>query len=139
MDALRSIPAADFSPLLRRDDIEFHVLQTEIRGADAAVLRGHVHADALHDFADTAALLSLMDLVITVDTSVAHLAGAMGKPVWILLQYNADFRWLQQREDTPWYPTARLFRQQTMRHWQPVIDAVATAWQHYASTQSLPR
>jgi len=67
--------------------------------------------------------------VIAVDTSVAHLAGAMGKPVWILLQYNADFRWLQQREDTPWYPTARLFRQPAMRQWQPVIDAVAAAWQ----------
>jgi len=131
MDAQRSIPAADFAPLLRRKEIDFHVLQTQIRAADAAVLhslpRVHLHAGALRDFADTAALLSLMDLVISVDTSVAHLAGAMGRPVWLLLQYNADFRWLQQREDTPWYPTARLFRQQTMHRWQPVIDAVAAA------------
>jgi Flp pilus assembly protein TadD len=131
LDALRSIPAADFAPVLRCKGIDFHVLQTQIRPADAAALhnlpRVHLHADALHDFADTAALLTLMDLVISVDTSVAHLAGAMGRPVWILLQYNADFRWMQQRDDTPWYPTARLFRQQTMRRWQPVIDAVAAA------------
>jgi hypothetical protein len=137
-DALRSIPAAEFSPILRYRDIDFHVLQTEIRPADAAVLRNfphvHIHADALRDFSDTAALISLMDLVITVDTSVAHLAGAMGKPVWILLQYNADFRWLQNRDDTPWYPTARLFRQPAMRRWTPAIDAVAAAWQHHAAT-----
>jgi tetratricopeptide (TPR) repeat protein len=130
-DALRSIPASDFSPVLRCEGVDFHVLQTEIRDADAAVLprytRLHVHADALHDFTDTAALISLMDLVISVDTSVAHLAGAMGRPVWILLQHSADFRWMQRRDDSPWYPTARLFRQSAMRQWQPVIDAVAAA------------
>jgi ADP-heptose:LPS heptosyltransferase len=130
-DALRSIPAALFARLLRREDTEFHVLQTEIRESDAAALAGianiHTHVDALHDFADTAALIALMDLVISVDTSVAHLAGAMGKPVWILLQYNNDFRWLQNRDDSPWYPTAKLFRQPAMRQWPPVINAVAAA------------
>jgi tetratricopeptide (TPR) repeat protein len=132
-DMMRSIPAADFAPILRRAGVDFHLLQTEIRAADAAALRAlpnlHQHADALHDFSDTAALISLMDLVISVDTSVAHLAGAMGKPVWILLSYSNDFRWLQKRDDTPWYPTARLFRQSTMGRWKPVIDAVAAALQ----------
>jgi hypothetical protein len=133
MDALRSIPASDFSPVLRCEGVDFHVLQTEIRDADAAVLprypHVHIHAEALRDFADTAALISLMDLVISVDTSVAHLAGAIGRPLWILLQYSADFRWMQQRNDTPWYPTARLFRQPAMRQWHQVIDAVAAALQ----------
>jgi len=65
-----------------------------------------------------------MDMVITIDTSVAHLAGAMGKPVWILLPYNADWRWLLDRNDTPWYPCARLFRQQEIANWTGVIDQV---------------
>ena len=80
--------------------------------------------DDLRDFNDTAALLDLMDLVITVDTSVAHLAGAMGKPVWILLPYNPDWRWLLDRDDSPWYPSARLFRQQQIGNWAGVIDQV---------------
>ena len=73
---------------------------------------GGLHlGDQLDDFADTAALLDLVDLVITVDTSVAHLAGAMGRPVFILLAFNPDWRWLLDRSDSPWYPGARLFRQ----------------------------
>ena len=72
----------------------------------------HHFGDELKDFADTAALVELMDVVVTVDTSVANLAGAMGKPVWILLPFNPhDWRWMLDREDSPWYPTARLFRQ----------------------------
>ncbi len=142
-DLQRSIPAAEFFPLLRSTGVDFHVLQTEIRDADAAVLAAYPnvrrHADALHDFSDTAALIAQMDLVISVDTSVAHLAGAMGKPVWILLQYNNDFRWLQDRDDTPWYPTARLFRQPAMQQWRPVIGAVTAAWQLRARKLPLPR
>jgi ADP-heptose:LPS heptosyltransferase len=80
--------------------------------------------DALKDFSDTAALLDLMDLVITVDTSVAHLAGALGKPAWILLARNADWRYLLNRSDCPWYPTARLFRQHTLGDWRDVVAAV---------------
>lgn len=131
LDTLRSISAADFAPVLRQGDIELHQLQKEIRPADSAALAkfAHVqtHTAELHNFADTAALISLLDLVISVDTSVAHLAGAMGKPVWIMLQFDADFRWMRDRSDSPWYPTARLFRQAAMREWQPVIDAVAAA------------
>jgi ADP-heptose:LPS heptosyltransferase len=73
------------------------------------------------DFADTAAVVSLLDLVISVDTSVAHLAGAMGQTVWTLLPFAADFRWLLDREDSPWYPTMRLFRQPQIRDWDAVV------------------
>jgi ADP-heptose:LPS heptosyltransferase len=68
-----------------------------------------------------------LDLVISIDTSVAHLAGALGRPTWILLPYNADWRWLGQREDSPWYPTARLFRQQRPGDWAGVIGALGAA------------
>jgi ADP-heptose:LPS heptosyltransferase len=81
----------------------------------------------IHDFAETAALIDNLDLVISVDTSVAHLAGAMGKPAWTLLQRVPDWRWLMDREDSPWYPTMRLFRQSTAGDWKPVLIAVATA------------
>jgi len=71
----------------------------------------------LGDFSDTAALISQLDLVISVDTGVAHLAGALGKPVWILLTHAPDWRWLLDRDDSPWYPSARLFRQRETREW----------------------
>src|ERR1044071_3550419 len=80
--------------------------------------------ELMEDFADTAALIECCDLVISVDTSVAHLAGAMGKAVWILLPYVPDWRWLLDREDSPWYPTARLFRQQHRDNWSDVIDVL---------------
>ena len=83
--------------------------------------------DALKDFSDTAAIIDCLDLVITVDTAVAHLAGAMGKPVWILLPYVPDWRWLLDRDDSPWYPTARLFRQDETRAWDNVIARVHEA------------
>jgi ADP-heptose:LPS heptosyltransferase len=77
------------------------------------------------DFADTAALVDNLDLVITVDTAVAHLAGAMGKPTWVLLQHVPDWRWLTQREDSPWYPTMKLFRQVQAGDWRSVVRAAA--------------
>ncbi len=80
--------------------------------------------EAIEDFDDTAAILSAVDLVITSDTSVAHLAGALGKPVWVLLQHVADWRWLRERGDNPWYPTARLFRQPKIDDWESVIGRV---------------
>jgi tetratricopeptide (TPR) repeat protein len=130
-DSLRSIPAAEVLGALALPDIELHVAQKDIRDADAETLRRYpnvrVHAETLHDFAGTAALLSLLDVVVSVDTSVAHLAGAMGLPVWLLLQSNADFRWLRARDDSPWYPTARLFRQAAPRQWAPVLARVAEA------------
>jgi ADP-heptose:LPS heptosyltransferase len=88
---------------------------------------------ALGDFADTAAAMSALDLVITVDTSPAHLAGAIGKPVWLLLTYAPDWRWFLEREDSPWYPTARLFRQTTRGDWAPVIARVAAELRRYTT------
>ena len=79
------------------------------------------------DFADTAAVISTLDLVISADTSVAHLAGALGKPVWVMLPYAPDWRWLLGRDDSPWYPTARLFRQAAIGDWRGVVEQVATA------------
>jgi hypothetical protein len=80
--------------------------------------------DELSDFDETAAPIGCLDLVITVDTSVAHLAGGLGCPVWILLSYRADHRWLLDRADSPWYPTARLFRQDERRDYRWVLDQV---------------
>jgi ADP-heptose:LPS heptosyltransferase len=76
----------------------------------------------LKDFTDTAAVVANLDLIITVDTSVAHLAGAMARPVWVLLPAVPDWRWLLDREDSPWYPTMRLFRQKTPVDWKPVFE-----------------
>jgi hypothetical protein len=84
----------------------------------------HQHQDDLLDFSDTAALVDAMDVVISVDTSVAHLAGAMGKPLFVLLPYVPDYRWMLDRSDSPWYPTARLFRQPALYDWDSVIAQV---------------
>ncbi len=81
----------------------------------------------LEDFADTAACIAALDLVIAVDTSVCHLAGALGKPVWTLVPFVHDWRWLTEREDTPWYPNMRLFRQPAMGDWQSVAGQVRAA------------
>jgi ADP-heptose:LPS heptosyltransferase len=78
----------------------------------------------LRDFADTAAVISLLDGVISADTAVAHLAGAMSKPLSLLLPFGADFRWLRERDDSPWYPTARLFRQAEFGDWASVIETL---------------
>src|SRR5580658_7865613 len=120
-DQNRSIDLAAFLSPLKGIDATFVSLQREVRAADAIVLQERsdlVHfGDELKDFSDTAALVAGLDLVISVDTSVAHLAGALGKPVWILLPFIPDWRWLLERDDSPWYPTARLFRQDDSRQW----------------------
>jgi len=87
----------------------------------------------LIDFADTAAVMSLMDLIITTDTSVPHLAGALARPVWVMLQFVPNFRWLLERQDSPWYPTMRLFRQETPGDWGGVIRRVAVELSGYKS------
>jgi tetratricopeptide (TPR) repeat protein len=129
-DQNRSIGLLFLSPLLDTG-ATFVSLQKDVRDADAAVLRERediLHfGDALRDFSDTAALISNLDLVISVDTSVAHLAGALGKPVWVLLTCVPDWRWLLERNDSPWYPTARLFRQDDARTWDGVIACVREA------------
>lgn len=129
-DADRSIALASFSRV-PSDGVEWISLQKEIREADLEAMRAlppiAFHGDALDDFADTAALVEQMDLVVTVDTGIAHLAGALGRQVWILLPFRPDFRWLLERRDSPWYPSARLFRQGETRDWLPVLDAVSHA------------
>ena len=87
-------------------------------------------SEHLTDFVATAALISCLDLVITVDTSVAHLVGASGCPTWIMLPFTPDYRWLLDRDDSPWYPTARLFRQTETRDYAPVIDRIRTELQN---------
>jgi hypothetical protein len=129
-DRNRSLPLERLLPLLDLD-AGFHSLQKEYRPGDAAALRAdgrvHDHAAALGDLADTAGLVACLDLVITVDTAVAHLAGAMGAPVWVLLPYAPDYRWLLGRTDSPWYPTMRLIRQSRPGDWAGVIAAVRKA------------
>ncbi len=128
-DRARSIPLAAFSPLLSRPGWEFHAVQQYARPADQDILQAmpHVrdHRSSLVDFAETASLLSQMDLVISADTAVAHLAGALALPTWLLLPFSHDWRWLIGRDDSPWYPTMRLFRQPARGDWGSVIDAVA--------------
>jgi len=93
----------------------------------------------LGDFADTAALIEQLDLVICVDTSTAHLAGALGKPCWVMLpDYKTDWRWLRERADTPWYPSLRLFRQTTPGDWAPVVADIARTLVETQNLASLP-
>jgi tetratricopeptide (TPR) repeat protein len=136
-DRNRSIAFVRLSPLLARPGIDFVSLQREYRESDRASLATFPNLlrldAALSDFADTAAVIESLDLVITVDTAVAHLAGAMGKPVWILLSAVLDWRWLLEREDSPWYPTARLFRQTEIGRWDSVINRVALELGSYFS------
>ena len=130
-DRTRSIGLRAFLPLLAGVDATFISLHRDVRAVDTALLAER--SDILHfgeqlkDYADTAALISNLDLVVAVDTSVAHLAGALAKPVWILLPFMPDWRWLLDREDSPWYPTARLFRQDATRAWDGVIQRVRVA------------
>ena len=111
-------------------DASFVSLQKDPRPDDRAALLDRTEiADLtahLVDFAETAALVSCLDLVITVDTSIAHLSGALGRPTWILLPYTPDYRWLLDRDDSPWYPTVRLFRQSETREYESVLDSVRT-------------
>jgi tetratricopeptide (TPR) repeat protein len=127
----RSIPLQSLAPILATPGARVVALQKELREGDAALLQSLPGVanlgPELEDFADTAAIISQLDLVISIDTAVAHLAGALGKPVWILLQYAADWRWLLDRPDSPWYPTARLFRQPKIGDWESVIPRVQEA------------
>lgn len=126
-DRYRSVALETLSPIFA-SDFEFHALQNEMREHDVTALNEinniETHEDDLNDFSDTAALIDQMDLVITVDTSVAHLAGAMGKECWVLLAHSPDFRWLTDRTDSPWYPTVTLFRQPEYKDWTSVINTL---------------
>jgi tetratricopeptide (TPR) repeat protein len=144
LDRQRSMTFEQFAPLFDSMPCEFYSLQ---KGGDAAAqlraspLGRHVIdlSDAFEDFSDTAALIENLDLVIAVDTSVAHLAGALGKPFWLLNRFNTCWRWLRHRDDSPWYPTARIFRQTVRRDWGPVIDRAAIALRAWCDAERARR
>jgi tetratricopeptide (TPR) repeat protein len=127
-DAWRSIPLEQLAPLTDLEGTAFYSLQMGPPAEQVKQLGPRAHLvdlqDEQKDFADTAAIVANLDLVISIDTSAAHLAGAMGKAVWVLLYKSADWRWMLEREDSPWYPTARLFRQSTLGNWQDVVTHV---------------
>lgn len=126
----RSFSLKEFEPLLQVPNITFYSLQKGIPQVEIVELGWGTQLVDLHeqltDMAETAAAIAQLDLVITVDTAVAHLAGALGKPVWVLLAHVPDWRWMQERDDSPWYPTMRLFRQQQPGDWPGLIATVVT-------------
>ena len=135
-DAVRSVPFAAIKRLLDVAGPTFVSLQRDPRPDEKAEIAAEKRlvdfTPQLTDFNETAALIDALDLVVTVDTSVAHVAGALGKPVWILLAYATDWRWLWDREDTPWYPSARLIRQTTYGDWSDVLERVANELAEFA-------
>jgi hypothetical protein len=130
-DRNRSMKLKTFAPLGQVPGVRFFSVQKVDAAAQAKTPPPGMElvdwTEELNDFADTAALIANLDLVIAVDTAVVHLAGAMGKPVWTLLPFVTDWRWLLEREDSPWYPTMRLFRQNSWGNWDSVITRVAEA------------
>ncbi|WP_207460965.1 tetratricopeptide repeat protein [Azospirillum sp. SYSU D00513] len=127
-DAHRSLPVERLAPLLALPGLEFHSLQKGAAEADLDRVEGGGrvirHGESFGDFADTATVMAGLDLVIGVDTAVVHLAGALGKPVWILLSADPDWRWMRGCAHSPWYPTAHLFRQPALGAWEPVLADV---------------
>ena len=129
-DARRSLPFAALAPLWAVRDVRWFSLQVGPRAADLAGAPPGVMTDLgplLTDFADTAAAVSVLDLVVCVDTAVAHLAGALGRPAWLLLPHAADWRWMRDPDATVWYPSVRLFRQDGVGDWDGVVRRVAGA------------
>jgi len=131
-DVFRSIPLAEFAPLAKVSSVQLISLQKGpgVGQLDSFHKRHHVTEmgeafDADKPFLDTAAVMSLLDLVVTSDTAIAHLAGALGRPVWIALSVAPEWRWLLDRTDSPWYPSARLFRQPTLGDWPAVFNEMA--------------
>jgi ADP-heptose:LPS heptosyltransferase len=123
-DRKRSIPLDRLAAILSLPSVDFFSLQKDVGDAQAAILREYgvvALGQDFTDFADTAAAIALLDLVISVDTSVAHLAGAMGKGIALLIPFSPDFRWLLDRTDSPWYPTMRIFRQSQIGDWDAPV------------------
>ena len=131
-DHQRSIPLVSFEPLLAHQDYQFVSLQQGFGQEQLAGIKGELvdfteAVDKSAAFIDTAAIMANLDLVITSDTAIPHLAGALGVPVWVMLPKTPDWRWLLDRSDSPWYSTVRLFRQTAANNWQSVIDQVVEA------------
>ncbi len=133
----RSCALTEFMKILEIPGLAFYSLQKGPQATDLEQLQGQVSVQDLsgqiRNFADTAAAIAQLDLVITVDTAVAHLAGALGQPVWVLLPFSPDWRWMLERDDSPWYPTMRLFRQERPGDWGGVFTRVAQALQQSRS------
>jgi tetratricopeptide (TPR) repeat protein len=141
----RNMPLAKLAPL-RHSDCEFYSLQkgqheaaelakVKAEGWDGPELRDHT--GELKDFADTAAFMHCLDLIISVDTATAHLAGALGKPVWILNRFDTEWRWMLNRDDSPWYPTARVYRQKRPGDWDEVIQRLHCDLQRFATHDAI--
>jgi tetratricopeptide (TPR) repeat protein len=140
-DKSRSIPLTTFRSLFHLEGVHLFSLQIgkpleQLSGATGVIAD---LAPLISDMADTAAYVAQLDLVISVDTSVAHLAGALAKPIWILLAHHADWRWFTGRDHSPWYPTAKLFRQETPGNWNEVVDRVAEELTSLSKMQPLLR
>lgn len=126
-DKLRSISLESFAPMLAIPGVQFFSLQKGEAEAQLKTVNNRIvdWMDACEDYLDTAALIDNLDLVISVDTAVVHLAGALGKPVWLLNRYESEWRWMADRQDSPWYPTLRIFRQPALNDWGSVMQTVA--------------
>jgi hypothetical protein len=129
----RSMPLAALEPLFALDGIDWIVLQPDLSADERAALDAHPRAASIHrfdarigDFADTAAIIERLDAVVSIDTSIAHLAGALRKPLWLMLPFAADWRWFDGDTRSPWYPGATLVRQPRPGAWGEVVDAVAS-------------
>ena len=140
IDDRRSMSLSQLLPLSQVGGVRFYSLQKDGAAEQVSALSPIWpivdHTDHLADFADTAALIMNLDLIISVDTAVAHLAGALGKPVWLLNRFDTCWRWMRERTDSPWYPTMRLFRQDRAGEWGGVIDAVLTHLRQFAATRA---
>ncbi len=138
-DRNRSIDLATLEPLFKHEGISFLSIQHELRENDSALLARHGNVThlggQLTDMADTAAIASLVDLVIAVDTSVVHLAGAMGRPVWVMLPFTPDWRWTLTGDHSPWYPRARLFRQPAIGDWSSLVATLRDALANLPDTK----
>ena len=146
-DARRSMALSLFAPLFRVDGVSCYSLQ---KGEQEKELESFLAtsgdsgclenlAPKLESFEGTAAVIALLDLVISVDTSVAHLAGALARPTWLLLPFDADWRWLLERDDSPWYPTMSLFRQPTPGDWESVIAVVRNSLEDFVQRKRMSR
>jgi hypothetical protein len=141
-DQRRSLTLSSFAPLAQIEGIRWYSLQKGDAAKQAEHPRQGMHlfdfTSDLNDFADTAALIANLDLLICVDTAVAHLGGALGKPVWTMLPFCPDWRWMLGREDSPWYPTMRLFRQPTRGDWLSVMQRIRGELQNHSSPLLVP-
>jgi hypothetical protein len=131
LDLVRSVRLADYAPLAQIPNLRLFSLQKGVSAMQVfqpiAGLEVVDFAPFLNSFEDTAAAIANLDLVISVDTSIVHLAGAMARPVWTLIPFSPDWRWLLNRSDTPWYPTMRLFRQPALGDWATPMQAIVEA------------